>query len=95
MVSTESSGPTQLDLQAILATLESKNSNADQILQAYHELCKHIKDGEPTLFYREIVQHGPRLVAVSKRDAKGKGDVIATRALNVMWYCLSDKDIIR
>lgn len=91
-------GESPLDLQALLGTLESKSSSGELLLEAYTKLSGHLNEGELSLFERDIVEQGKRLVAVTKKHARGKGgvlDSVAQKALCVMGYCLNDKEIVR
>ncbi|KAK7109715.1 telomere-associated protein RIF1-like isoform X2 [Littorina saxatilis] len=90
-------GESPLDLQALLGTLESKSSSGELLLEAYTKLSGHLNEGELSLFERDIVEQGKRLVAVTKKHARGKGgvlDSVAQKALCVMGYCLNDKEIV-
>ena len=91
-------GESPLDLQALLSTLEAKSSTSKQLLEAYTSLSSHLTEGELSIFERDIVEQGKRLLAVTRKHATGKGgvmDSIAQKALCVMGYCLNDKDIVR
>ena len=91
-------GESPLDLQAVLGTLEAKASSGEQLLEAYTRLSSHLTEDQLSLFERDIVEQGLRLLAVTKKHAAGRGgvmDAVAQKALCVMGYCLNDKDIVR
>ncbi|XP_076471841.1 uncharacterized protein LOC143301433 [Babylonia areolata] len=92
----DGSGESPLDVRNVLGVLESDASSDEQVLDAYTRLSHHISK-ELSLFERDLVEQGRRLVAVTKKHVNSDGEFknsITSKALIVMGYCVSTKDIV-
>ncbi|KAL8560261.1 hypothetical protein ACOMHN_005992 [Nucella lapillus] len=92
----EGSDESPLDLMPVLGVLESDTSSDEQLVDAYTRLSHHINK-ELSLFERDFVEHGRRLVAVTKKHMTSDGELkhsVTPKALSVMSYCVNTSDIV-
>ena len=89
----DESGESPLDIKAVLGVLEDNSSGERELVEAYDTILRHTSQ-QLSLFERDIVENGQRLVATTKKHIEQNKELLVPKALNVMGYCLNIKEIV-